>query len=158
MKMEIERKFLVTGDRWRTVAEDGLPCEQGYICSGPDQVTVRVRRMGNKGFLTLKGASQGISRPEMEYEIPLADAVYMLRHFCADRLVSKTRYRREVGGLIWEIDEFSGRNEGLVLAEIELEHADQTFSAPDWLGAEVSHDRRYFNAALASNPYREWAF
>ena len=155
MKTEIERKFLVSGDGWRDQAGAGLPCRQGYISSGPDQVTVRVRRIGEQGFLTLKGATEGISRPELEYEIPVDEADYMLQNFCADRIVSKTRYVLEIKGLQWEVDEFSGLNKGLILAEIELESEDQPFERPDWLGEEVSQDSRYFNAALAVNPYVE---
>lgn len=155
MKTEIERKFLVSGDSWRDQAGEGLPCRQGYISSGPDQVTVRVRRIGGQGFLTLKGKSRGISRPELEYEIPVDEAEYMLKNFCADRVVTKTRYVLDVDGLKWEIDEFSGRNQGLILAEIELESEGQPFERPDWLGEEVSQDSRYFNAALAVKPYVE---
>lgn len=156
MKIEVERKFLVTGDEWRTEADDGLFCEQGYILSGPDQVTVRIRRIGDKGFLTLKGVAEGISRPEFEYEIPVAEADYMLKNFCGDRIVSKTRFLVEVDGITWEIDEFSGQNQGLILAEIELESESQPFEKPDWLGEEVSRDLRYFNAALARNPFLRW--
>ena len=155
--MEIERKFLVSGDEWRAEAGSGLLCEQGYICSGPDQITVRVRRIGDKGFLTLKGASQGISRPELEYEIPVDEAEYMLKNFCSNRIVSKKRHTLPLGGFLWEIDEFSGKNQGLVLAEIELEAAGQTFETPDWLGEEVSGDSRFYNAALAVTPFCQWS-
>jgi len=156
MKIEIERKFLVAGDGWRAAAGDGVRYEQGYISSGPEKITVRVRLAGERGFLTLKGLTEGISRPEMEYEIPCEEAEYMLRNFCGGRVVSKTRYRLEVNGLCWEIDEFSGKNEGLLLAEIELEIEDQPFEKPNWLGEEVSHDFRYFNVELAQNPFSEW--
>lgn len=156
MKMEIERKFLVSGDGWRMAADAGHLCEQGYVSSGPDQITVRVRSMGGKGYLTLKGVAEGISRSEMEYEIPVDEAEYMLRNFCGDRVVSKTRYLAEIEGFIWEIDEFSGLNQGLVVAEIELEAEDQPFEKPDWVGEDVSLDRRYTNAALADKPYSEW--
>lgn len=156
MKTEIERKFLVVGDDWRTVAGDGELYEQGYISADPEKITVRVRRAGKRGFLTLKGPTKGISRPEMEYEIPAAEAGFMLKNFCGDRVISKTRYILEINGLRWEIDEFSGENQGLVLAEIELETEDQPFEKPDWIGEEVSHDPRYFNAALAQNPFAAW--
>jgi len=156
MKIEIERKFLVTGDGWRISADSGLLCEQGYISSGPDQITVRVRRIGDQGFLTLKGPTEGISRPEMEYEIPADEAVYMLKNFCGGRIVSKTRHLAQIDGLTWEIDEFSGENRGLFLAEIELKSEDQSFENPEWLGEEVSHDPRYFNAVLAKAPFRMW--
>jgi CYTH domain-containing protein len=156
MKIEIERKFRVDGDGWRAAADAGRRCEQGYIVSGSQSVTVRVRRIGDLGILTLKGPAAGISRPELEYEIPADEADYMLRNFCGDRIVSKTRYLAEVGGFIWEIDEFSGLNQGLLLAEIELESENQPFSMPDWVAEEVSLDRRYTNAALAVNPYMKW--
>jgi CYTH domain-containing protein len=156
MKQEIERKFLVIGTSWRKEAGAGISCRQGYISTGPSPVTVRVRLLGKQGFLTIKGPTQGISRPEMEYEIPAADAEYMLAHFCAGGLVSKERYRLINNGSLWEIDEFSGDNAGLVVAEIELEREDQLFKKPDWLGEEVSLDRRYTNAALARNPFKSW--
>lgn len=156
MKQEIERKFLVTGESWRTATGDGVPCKQGYISTGGSAVTVRIRLMGGQGFLTIKGPASGISRCEMEYEIPAADAGYMLDHLCSGRLVEKKRYFLAVNGLLWEIDEFDGHNSGLVVAEIELEHADHPFEKPDWLGEEVSLDRRYTNAALARNPFSEW--
>ncbi len=156
MKTEIERKFLVVGDAWREAADEGRLCEQGYISSDPENITVRVRILGSQGFLTLKGPTKGISRSEMEVEIPIEEAGYMLKNFCGDRGVSKTRYLLEINGLCWEIDEFSGKNRGLILAEIELETEDQPFEKPDWLGEEVSHDPRYFNAALAQNPSSNW--
>jgi adenylate cyclase len=156
MKQEIERKFLVTGESWRTAAGEGIPCKQGYIGTVGPAVTVRVRLMGGTGFLTLKGPAEGISRPEMEYEVPAAEAVYMLEHFCTGGLIEKKRYFASVNGLLWEIDEFAGDNAGLVLAEIELEREDQPFKKPEWLGEEVSMDRRYTNAALARNPFSEW--
>jgi len=138
------------------MADKGRLCEQGYLTSSADGMTVRVRRIGDKGFLTIKGPSTGISRPELEYEIPVDEADHMLGHFCGDRIVSKTRYVVRLDGLPWEIDEFSGRNQGLILAEIELESVDQRFEKPDWLGEEVSSDSRYYNAALAVNPHCEW--
>lgn len=156
MKQEIERKFLVTGDSWRKEAGGGFSCRQGYISTGSSPVTVRVRLLGEQGFLTIKGPSKGISRAEMEYEIPAADAEYMLMHLCAGGLVSKVRFNLIRNGSRWEIDEFSGDNAGLVLAEIELEREDQPFEKPDWLGEEVSLDRRYTNAALACHPFTRW--
>jgi len=156
MKTEIERKFLVVGDAWRDAADEGRLCEQGYISSDPENITVRVRVFGSQGFLTLKGPTKGISRSEMEYEIPVEEAEYMLRNFCGDRVVSKMRYLLEVNGLRWELDEFSGENKGLIVAEIELESEDQPFEKPDWLGSEVSFDPRYFNSALARYPFGEW--
>jgi len=156
MKTEIERKFLVVGDAWRVTAGVGELYEQGYISSSPEKITVRVRRAGDRGFLTLKGLTEGISRSEMEYEIPAEEADFMLRNFCGNRIVSKTRYLLEINGLTWEIDEFSGKNSGLILAELELETEDQPFEKPAWLGEEVSFDPRYFNAALAGSSFEDW--
>lgn len=156
MKIEIERKFLVADDSWRSGAGEGLSCVQGYISSESTDVTVRVRRIGDQGFLTLKGKTEGVSRPEMEYEIPVDDAEYMLKNLCSGRVVSKTRYILPVKGLQWEVDVFSGLNNGLVLAEIELEGEGQPFETPEWLGEEVSHDSRYYNAALARDPFSKW--
>jgi len=156
MKVEIERKFLVVGDGWRAVADAGEACEQGYISCDPEKITVRVRVLGSQGFLTLKGPTKGISRSEMEVEIPVEEASHMVRNFCADRIISKTRYCLEINGLRWEIDEFFDANQGLILAEIELDSEDQPFEKPDWLGEEVSLDPRYFNAALSQNPFAAW--
>lgn len=156
MKVEIERKFLVVGDSWRAAAGVGELYEQGYISSGSGEITLRVRRAGDRGFLTLKGPTEGISRSELEYGIPVEEAEFMLKNFCGDRAISKTRYCLEVNGNPWEIDEFSGKNSGLILAEIELESEDQPFGKPNWLGDEVSFDSRYFNASLAANPFTKW--
>lgn len=156
MNKEIERKYLVADDRWRDRAGDGLLCEQGYLAASAGGATVRVRRMGDKGYLTIKGPSDGISRIEMEYEIPESDAAAMIQTLCGDQVVSKIRYRIDVGGFVWEVDEFSGENKGLVLAEIELEHEEQSFERPDWIGDDVSHEARYFNACLAKTPYSLW--
>lgn len=156
MRHEIERKFLVVGDGWRATAKEGVMCCQGYITSSPTSATVRVRLLGEKGFLTIKGPSQGLSRPEFEYEVAAADAEYLIENLCGDRLVSKKRYTVEIGGMKWEIDEFLGLNEGLVVAEIELESENQSFKKPDWLGAEVTLDSRYYNAALARCPFTCW--
>jgi adenylate cyclase len=156
MKQEIERKFLVTGDLWRGAAGNGISCRQGYLSSGSSSATIRVRLFGERGFLTIKSPTKGISRQELEYEIPAADADYMLSSLCEGRLVEKTRYILVQNGLRWEIDEFSGGNAGLVLAEIELEREDQPFEKPEWLGKEVSFDPRYFNAVLAVNPFKTW--
>jgi CYTH domain-containing protein len=156
MKQEIERKFLVTDDGWRKVAGAGISCRQGYMTVGSSNVTIRVRLMGERGFLTVKGPTQGISRSEMEYEIPATDAKYMLAHFCGGGLVSKVRHNLIHNGSRWEVDEFSGDNTGLVVAEIELEQEDQPFEKPVWLGEEVSLDHRYTNAALARKPFKSW--
>lgn len=155
MAVEIERKFLVIGDGWRQNAV-GKPYRQGYIRT-QGQATVRVRTVGPIGYLTLKGPTQGISRMEFEYEIPVADANQMLTTLCDRPLIEKTRYLVDYEGMQWEVDEFSGDNAGLVLAEVELEHPQQSFSLPNWIGLEVSQDGRYFNANLARYPFSQWA-
>ena len=150
MKQEIERKFMVNGDGWRSAAGAGVAMRQGYLSMDAGGATVRVRVVdGGGGVLTIKSPTVGISRAEMEYEIPAADAVFMIEHLCAGRVISKTRYIVEYAGARWEVDEFSGAHAGLVLAEIELESETQPVVLPDWVGAEVSHDPRYTNAALS---------
>ncbi|MCU0566099.1 MAG: CYTH domain-containing protein [Oculatellaceae cyanobacterium Prado106] len=154
MGTEIERKFLVKGDAWRTL---GTPTafRQGYIVAQAER-TVRVRIAGEKGYLTLKGISEGISRLEFEYEIPLADAAELLDTLCDRPLIEKVRYRIAIDSLVWEVDEFSGDNQGLILAEVELTEPDQPVVLPPWIGEEVSGDRRYFNSYLVQHPFREW--
>jgi adenylate cyclase len=153
MGVEIERKFLVRNASWKAAAGAGQPCRQGYLCSG-DGATVRVRIIGEQAFLTIKGPSAGIARSEFEYGIPVADAEAMLS-LCG-QVVEKTRYFIGHAGLRWELDVFTGSNEGLVLAEVELESEDQEVALPDWAGKEVSGDPRYFNACLARHPFRTW--
>lgn len=155
MGKEIERKFLVTGDGWKS--SEGILFRQGYLSTEKSR-TVRVRIEGDRSFLTIKGQTEGVTRREFEYAIPLVDAEEMLEHLCERPLIEKRRYKLVHGGLTWEVDEFLGQNEGLVVAEIELEDEFATFSAPDWLGAEVSHDPRYYNANLVRTPFSEWAF
>lgn len=154
MGVEIERKFLVLDERWRTLGV-GVSMRQGYLSPHPERV-VRVRIEGAAAMLTIKGRSVGASRGEWEYPIPLADAEQLLASLCEQPLIEKKRYRIEHEGMLWEIDEFFGENVGLVVAEIELEAEDQPFSRPDWLGAEVTDDARYFNANLISHPFSEW--
>ncbi|HVW04386.1 MAG TPA: CYTH domain-containing protein [Vicinamibacterales bacterium] len=155
MATEIERKFLVTGPGWRAVGARGVPFRQGYLSTTADRV-VRVRIEGDCAVLTIKGRTTGITRVEFEYPIPLADATTMIGTLCERPIVEKTRYRVLVNGVTWEIDEFHGDNDGLVVAEVELASADQPVTTPPWIGREVSNDPRYFNANLVSHPYREW--
>ncbi len=154
MGMEIERKFLVLNDAYK---ESSTPVlyRQGYISSDFQRV-VRVRVAGKKGFLTIKSQVSDISRLEFEYEIPLADAMEMLEHLCLKPLIEKNRYQLTVDGNIWVVDEFSGDNKGLVVAEIELDSEQQSFSRPVWIGEEVSGDPKYLNASLVSYPYKHW--
>jgi adenylate cyclase len=154
MGIEIERKFLVLDERWRTLGV-GVPMRQGYLSSHPERV-VRVRVEGDAAMLTIKGRSVGASRGEWEYPIPLADAEQFLASLCEQPLIEKKRYRIRHQGMLWEVDEFFGANAGLVVAEIELEAEDQPFSKPDWLGLEVTDDARYFNANLIRHPFAEW--
>lgn len=153
--LEIERKFLVHGKPWRESSKR-LPIIQGYLSSGSRaRATVRVRVGPEKAWLTVKGPSTGISRPEYEFKVPHSDGEAMLA--LCDRVVEKTRHHLQVGDHIWEIDVFKGPNAGLVVAEIELESEDEVFERPDWLGEEVSLDKRYRNAALAKRPYSTWS-
>lgn len=152
MGTEIERKFQVTGDGWKAGASPGIRHRQGYLCSDKER-TVRVRIAGEKATLTVKGLTQGSSRPEFEYPVPLADAEELIG-MCERPLVEKTRHRVVHGGLTWEIDVFEGDNAGLVLAEVELERPDQPVSIPPWAGPEVTDDPRYYNVNLAKHPLR----
>ena len=155
MATEIERKFLVNGDGWRTLGQ-GKPYCQGYIPTQGKQ-TVRVRIAGDQGYLTLKGPAVGLTRPEFEYPIPIDDARAMLDTLCEGPLIEKVRYRIPWGELVWEVDEFSGDNAGLILAEIELQTEDQAFELPTWIGQEVTGDRRYYNARLVQFPFKDWS-
>jgi len=154
MGREIERKFLLAGAGWRGLA-DGIEYRQGYLCAD-QELTVRVRLAGDRGFLTVKGPTAGASRDEYEYEIPAAEARTMLDTLCPQRQIEKKRYTIVYRGHIWEIDEFFGANQGLVLAEIELSAEDEPFARPDWIGREVTDDVRYANALLCRRPYCDW--
>lgn len=155
MGKEIERKFLVEGDAWRSLGQ-GTRYRQGYLSTVKER-TVRVRTVAEKGYLTVKGVSTGITRTELEYEIPLDDANTMLDNLCERPLIEKVRYKIPSGDHTWEVDEFFGDNAGLVVAEVELESEDQTLEKPLWIGREVSDDPCYFNANLVANPYQSWS-
>ena len=154
MALEIERKFLVDAKKWQPHVPGTLLC-QGYLSIDPNP-TVRVRIAGDKAFLTIKGRTETISRPEFEYEIPVADAQEMLK-LAISNPVEKIRYEVMFEGFLWEVDVFSGKNAGLIIAEIELESENQDFARPDWLLNEVSGDRRYYNSYLSEHPFQEWA-
>ena len=154
MGVEIERKFLLRGDGWRNEGTAVL-LRQGYLSSQRERV-VRVRIEGAQAMLTIKGRSVGASRGEWEYPIPLADAEELLDGLCEQPLVEKYRRRIDFAGMVWEVDEFLGVNAGLVVAEIELTAEDQPFAKPDWVGAEVTDDVRYFNANLIKHPFSQW--
>ena len=154
MAKEIERKFLVKGDAWRSLAE-GVSYRQGYLNSQKER-TVRIRTVGEKAYLTVKGPTQGVTRTQFEYEIPYEDCLAMLEELAEKPIIEKKRYRIPAGSYVWEVDEFFGVNEGLILAEIELPSEDAVFEKPDWIGEEVSGDPRYFNSSLVANPYSVW--
>lgn len=154
MGIEIERKFLVTGDGWRQQVTSRTRFSQGYLSRDPAR-TVRVRIAGDAAFLTIKGATTGATRAEFEYAVPLADAQQLLA-MCDGPVVEKVRYLCPFEGMTWEVDEFLGANAGLVVAEIELEAEGQAFARPAWLGADVTGDARYVNANLAVRPFTGW--
>lgn len=158
MAIETERKFLVATDAFLPQATDSRHLVQGYLCLDPAR-TVRVRIAGQEAFLTVKGPSDpaGLSRGEWEYRIPLEDARQLVA-LCLEGVIDKTRYRVPVdsGRHIFTVDVFHGDNRGLVLAEIELDCAQEAFERPEWLGREVTGDARYYNAALSTRPYRDW--
>lgn len=153
MALEIERKFLVIGTPWLNLPQGDL-MRQGYLIAN-EQKVVRVRVEGQNALLTIKSGNQGLTRGEWEYPIPLSDATQLLT-LCDAPLIEKYRYRILFENNLWELDVFMGANAGLVVAEIELQSEDQTFSKPAWVGAEVTHDKRYLNAHLQKNPYSEW--
>lgn len=152
MAIEIERKFLVKGNAWRSAPLTYF--SQGYLNSDKAR-TVRVRIAGEQAFLTVKGLSQGASRTEFEYRIPMADAQQLLS-LCEQPLIEKHRYHIPYGGFVWEVDEFLGDNLGLIVAEIELPHEDTSFAKPEWIGEEVTGDSRYYNSSLVKVPFARW--
>ena len=154
MGKEIERKFLVKGDGWRALAKP-VKYRQGYLSTVKER-TVRVRTIDNKGYLTIKGITTGVTRAEYEYEIPAADADRMLTDLCEKPLIEKSRSTIALDGLNWEVDEFFGDNQGLIVAEVELKSADQAIAKPAWVGQEVSGDTRYFNSNLIKKPFTRW--
>ena len=154
MGIEIERKFLVVDSRWKSLGTPEL-LRQGYLNAEPER-TVRVRVQGEQAWLTIKGRSEGAARAEWEYPIPLNDANELLDRLCLQPFVEKTRTRVPLGGHVWEVDEFLGANAGLVVAEIELASEEEHFEKPDWIGAEVTGDPRYYNSSLIKRPFKTW--
>lgn len=153
--LEIERKFLLRSEAWReAVREPGRRLTQGYLCSDALK-SVRVRVVGEDATITVKGSRQGITRLELQYSIPVPDALRMLE-LCAPPLIDKTRHIAWHDGMKWEVDVFHGENEGLVMAEVELESEDQPVNLPEWAGEEVSLDARYYNSCLARQPFSTW--
>lgn len=155
MAVEIERKFLVENEKWRDAVESSEHIMQGYLAANAN-ATVRVRVKGDKAFLTIKGATEGITRSEYEYPIPVEDAEQMLRELSASPVIDKVRHLVRCGSHLWELDVFSGANEGLIMAEVELAAEDETFELPVWAGDEVTADPRYYNVNLARNPFSHW--
>ena len=154
MANEIERKFLVSNQDFKSLGTKHY-IHQGFLSTEKERV-VRIRVFDEKAFITVKGKSVDATRAEFEYEIPIEDAKFMLDRLCLKPTIEKYRYNINYEGFTWEVDEFLGENEGLLVAEIELEHADQEFPMPGWLGEEVTEDPRYYNANLVNNPYRNW--
>jgi adenylate cyclase len=154
MGVEIERKFLLAGDDWRTLGEPVL-LRQGYLSSHPERV-VRVRVEGAIGTMTIKSRNRGATRGEWEYAIPLAEANELLDTVCEQPIIEKFRRRIKHAGHVWEVDEFLGVNEGLHLAEVELSSEDEDFERPAWVGEEVTDDSRYFNSSLQHFPFSQW--
>ena len=154
MATEIERKFKVRSDEYKKIGKP-LNCKQGYFDT-QNEPLVRVRIMGEKAYLTLKGKNDGIRRLEFEYEIPVLDAEELLSNFCSTTLIEKNRYIFSIEETIWEVDEFLGENSGLVIAEVELLSENDNFCKPSWIGQEVSHDTKYYNYKLVEHPYSKW--
>jgi CYTH domain-containing protein len=151
--IEIEHKFLVTNTLWKQTTPAQI-FKQAYLNSSPER-TVRIRVVGDEGFITIKSKNIGISREEFEYRIPVNDAEALLL-LCETAPLEKMRYKIQYENHLWEVDEFLGNNSGLIIAEIELQHINEHFTRPDWLGEEVSDDQRYYNSSLSKNPFTEW--
>ena len=155
MAIEIEHKFLLANDDWRKHVSRSVKYRQGYLSSQATS-SIRVRISNEHAWLNIKSATIGTHRHEYEYEIPLTDADEILTNLCRKPLIEKTRYFVTHDQHLWEIDEFEGDNQGLIVAEIELDVIGRSFSKPLWLGQEVTEDLRYYNNNLAMHPYSEW--
>lgn len=154
MAIEIERKFLVKETPFQ-LAKKSEQITQGYLINDQHKV-VRIRKKGTEYYLTIKGNTIGLSRLEYEFLIPEKDAEEIQKYFCKDSMIHKTRHYVEFQGHTWEVDEFHGENEGLVVAEIELDSEDESFEKPEWIGDEVSNDERYYNMNLSTLPFSNW--
>lgn len=155
MAIEIEHKFLLANNAWRLHIDHSVSYRQGYLSTAPTS-SMRVRTSDKQAWLNIKSATIGTQRHEFEYEIPLSDANTLLHELCTKPLIEKVRHCVYAHGKLWEIDEFSGANAGLLVAEIELNYLDEIFIKPDWVGEEVTYDPRYYNNNLATLPYSEW--
>lgn len=159
MGIEIERKFLLKNDDWKPLVTEAFVIKQGYLQSGMDasqKSSVRIRVSNDKANINIKSVDLTMIRQEFEYEIPLDDAEQMLSTLCGEHQIIKTRYHVPYASHLWEIDIFEDRNEGLRVAEIELQSLDETFEIPDWIGQEVSEDERYYNIYLLNTPFKVW--
>ncbi len=155
MGVEIEHKYLINLDKWNAIDKPAPKyLRQGYMVKEPGK-TVRVRIADKQGFITIKGQTEGATRNEYEYEIPLADAEELLNGFCG-AVITKKRFEIKYAGKLWEVDEFLGYNKGLFVAEIELKSETENYDLPDWAGENVTADKRYFNSSLSVNPYTTW--
>ncbi len=155
MATEIERKFLVKNDNWKSQVTKQKHLVQGYL-SGSEHSSIRVRISGESAHLNIKSTTLALTRKEYEYPIPLQDAQEILAELCQKPMIEKTRYYIKDQEFVWEVDVFAGENQGLVVAEIELNSADQKYPRPDWLGEEVSDDPRYYNVSLLKHPFKDW--
>ncbi|HFE37354.1 MAG TPA: CYTH domain-containing protein [Gammaproteobacteria bacterium] len=155
MATEIERKFTVKNAHWRSQVDKSERYVQGYL-AGNERTSVRIRIAGDKANINIKSATLGIFRQEYEYPIPLNDAEKMLADLCEKPLIDKVRHWVTFAGKTWEIDEFKGENEGLIVAEIELNDIEESFELPDWADKDVSHDKRYYNVSLVNHPFKDW--
>lgn len=155
MAKEIEHKFLLANDEWKALVRNSVKYKQGYLSSLPTN-SIRVRITQNQAWLNIKSATVGTERLEFEYEIPFTDAEEIITTLCKKPLIEKTRHFVPIDDLVWEIDEFEGDNQGLVVAEIELTESGQFFNKPQWIGKEVTQDLRYYNNNLINNPFRNW--
>ena len=159
MAREIERKFLLINDDWRSLVKQKTRFVQGYlnqIEAGQSKSSIRIRIEGEQANINIKSLEIGLSRDEYEYPVPLDDAEQMLAKLAVGPIIEKNRYLVDFAGLTWEIDEFFGDNAGLVIAEVELEHENQAITMPEWAGSEVTHDVKYYNISLSKHPYKDW--
>lgn len=155
MALEIERKFLVINDDWRAAVRESQTFRQGYL-NNETRCSIRVRTAADQAWLNVKSVTIGAQRQEFEYEIPFADGNAMLDTLALRPFIEKQRHFIDIGGHTWEVDEFRGDNQGLIVAEIELNDPDEAFDKPSWLGPEVTHDVRYYNTNLCRHPFKDW--
>ena len=154
MGIEIERKFLIKSDEWKSLGKRKF-YQQGYLLVDKNR-TIRIRTVEEKGFITIKGSGRGISRSEFEYQIPVEEARIILETLCEKPLIKKYRTKIKLNNLVWEVDEFIDENYGLVIAEVELENENQKIDIPSWIGDEVTGEIKYYNSMLIKNPFTNW--